>query len=97
MHELDRILDRDDVRAAAFVDVVYHGGERGTLAGTGHAGDQHETARLERELLENRRQIQIADRRGGMGDGAHRKGHRPFLLVHVHAETPDARHVDGEV
>ena len=40
VHELDRILDGEDVALFARVDVIDHGGERGGLAGAGLAGDQ---------------------------------------------------------
>ena len=60
MQELDRILDRDDVRAAILVDVLDHRRERRRLARSGDAGDEHEAARLHRDLLEHRRQVQLA-------------------------------------
>ena len=42
VHELDRILDRDDVVLAVLVGVVDHRGQRGGLAGAGRPGDQHQ-------------------------------------------------------
>ena len=56
MQELDRIFDRDDVGAAVLVDVLDHRRERRRLARAGHAGDEHQAARLHRDLLEHRRQ-----------------------------------------
>jgi hypothetical protein len=43
VHELDRILDRDDVLGARVVDVVDHRRQRGRLARAGRTGHQHET------------------------------------------------------
>ena len=44
VHHLDRVLDRDDVRAARAVDVADHGGDRRGLAGAGGPGDEDEPA-----------------------------------------------------
>ena len=54
VEELDRVLDRDDVRPAILVDVLDHRRQRRGLAGAGDAGDEDEPARLHRDLLENR-------------------------------------------
>jgi hypothetical protein len=40
--ELDRILDREDVRSPLGVDVVDHRSQRGALSRAGSSGDQHE-------------------------------------------------------
>ena len=42
VHELDRVLDRDDVVGAVAVDVVDQRAERRGLARAGRAGDQHQ-------------------------------------------------------
>ena len=52
VHELDRILDREDVVGAVAVDLVDHRGERRRLARAGRAGHEDEAARLHRELGE---------------------------------------------
>ena len=52
VHELDRVLDRDDVLVALAVDLVDHGRERGRLAAAGRAGDQHEAARQLGQLVD---------------------------------------------
>ena len=97
MEELDRILDRDHVHAAVLVDVVDHRGERGGFARAGDAGDQDEPARLERDLLEHHRQVQLADGLDLVRNGAERERERAALLVDVGAKPADARHADGEV
>ena len=43
MHELDRILQRDDVHRLRFVDLVEDRGQGGRLAAAGRAGDEDET------------------------------------------------------
>ncbi len=62
VHELDRILDRDDVIAAVLVDVVDHRAERRRLAGSGRARHEHEALVEATQLQDVRRQAQI--RRG---------------------------------
>ena len=47
MHELDRILDGEDVAELALVLVVDHRRERGGLAGTRGSGHQHDAARVD--------------------------------------------------
>ena len=42
VHELDGVLDRDDVVAPRLVDVIDHRGERGRLAGAGDPCEEHE-------------------------------------------------------
>src|SRR5258706_1696908 len=97
MEELDGILDRDDVRFAVLVDVLDHGRERGALSRTGNARDENKSAWLERDFLQNARQIQLIDGASLVRDGAHGIAERPALLIHVAAKAPDARHADGEV
>ena len=55
VHELDRVLDREDVAVLVLVDVVDHRRERGRLARAGRAGDQHQAARLVGQVGEDLR------------------------------------------
>ena len=55
VEDLDRILDRHDVRAARAVDAVEHRRERGRLAGAGGPGDEDEPALFFGEGLNARR------------------------------------------
>ena len=48
VHELDRILDGEDVLGARAVDLVDDRRERRRLTGAGRAGDEHEPARIRR-------------------------------------------------
>ncbi len=54
MQDLDGILDRDDVLVHAMVDVIDHGGQSSGLAGARCPGDQHQSARLKSQLLNDR-------------------------------------------
>ena len=49
VHELDRILEREDVPGRRLVDVVDHRGERRRLAAAGRTGDEHEALLVARE------------------------------------------------
>ena len=60
VHELDRILDREDVAGARAVDVVDHRRERGRLAGAGRPGDEHEARAALGELADGLRAAEIA-------------------------------------
>ena len=59
VHELDRVLDRDDVVGARAIDVVDHRAQRRRLAGTGRAGDQHQALVQLAQLEDVRRQAEL--------------------------------------
>ena len=48
-------------RSRVHVDVVDHRRERGALAAAGRPGDEDQAAMLERDLLDDRRQVEVAD------------------------------------
>ena len=91
VHELDRVLDREDVVGAVAVDLVDHRGERRRLARAGRARDEHEAAR---------RVGQLGEARGGRpssssvfsSSGIEPEGgaERLALEVDVHAEAREA-------
>ena len=62
MHELDRILERDDVHGPRRVDLAEQRRERGRLARAGRAGDQDHPGFLVGHLAERVRQLQILER-----------------------------------
>ena len=59
VHELDRILDRDDVLVARLVDVVDHRAQRRRLARSGRAGHQHQPLVQLAQLQDVRRQPEL--------------------------------------
>jgi hypothetical protein len=97
VEELDRVLDREDVLLALLVDDVHHRGERGRLARAGRAGDEHEPARLARELLQHLGQAQLLELRDAVGDQPEGRGDRTALEEDVDAEAGDAGHGVREV
>src|SRR4030095_7325239 len=54
VHEFDRILDRQNVLVTRMVDEVDHRRERGALARTSRAGDEHEAPWERRYLAAHR-------------------------------------------
>ncbi len=90
VHELDRVLDGQDVRVPSVVDVVDHGGERRRLARAGRAGHEHETALFLAELLEDRRQVQGLERRNHRRDAPQHRPRSAILHEDVHPEPADA-------
>ena len=97
VQELDRVLDRHDVLVARAVDLVDHRRQRGRLARAGRAGDEHEAARLARELVHGRRQAELVDRGQPERDQAERGADRAALVVGVDAEARVAGDRVGEV
>jgi hypothetical protein len=91
VHDLDRVFDRDDVRAACAVDVADHRGDRRRLSGAGGAGHQHEAARGFREAADGDRQAELLERRDLVADAADREPDQPPLPVHVDPEPADPR------
>src|SRR3954452_22354880 len=87
VQELDRVLDREDVLVALGVDQVDHRRERGRLTRAGRAGDEHEPARLLRELLEHRRHAEVLELGHARGDQAESGADRGALIEVVDAEA----------
>jgi hypothetical protein len=86
--ELDRVFHREDVAELGFVQVVDHRGQRGGLARARRAGHQHHATRLERELPENLRRIQLLERQNL---GWNRPEHRTRAAVLIERIHPEAR------
>jgi hypothetical protein len=97
VHELDRVLDRDDVAAALAVDLVEHRRERGALARPRGPGDEHEPARLLGHLRHHRRQPELAERLDHERHLPHGQRHAAALLERVAAEAGELRDAEREV
>ena len=97
VHELDRVLDRDDVVGPVVVDVVDHRGKRGRLARAGGAGDQHQAARLHRDVLEDLRRVQVVERQHHRGNVAEHGGGAAVLVEGVDAEARELRDLERKV
>ena len=97
VEELDRILDRDDVVGARPVDLVDDRRERRRLARAGRAGDEHEAARLRRQLVQARGQAELLERADVGGDRPERRRQALALVVRVDAEAGEPADAVGEV
>jgi hypothetical protein len=87
VHELDRILDRDDVPLARAVDLVDERGERGRLARAGRSGAQEQPLALLAESREDAGKPEIVDAAHVRGNHAQRRAHPAQVTVHVHAKA----------
>src|SRR5687767_4416633 len=91
VYVLDRVLDRDYVTAGLLVAVVDHRRERGRLARARGAYDDAEAALRQHDLLEDRRQLEILDRRHLDIDGAQHRASESHLHEGTDAEAADSR------
>ena len=91
VHVFHRIFDGDDVAAGLFVAVADHRGERGGLARAGAAHQDHEAALGQHDFLEDRRQLELLERRDLRIDEADDAAGIALLHEGVHAETADAQ------
>ena len=94
---LDRVLQRDDALAVPGVDQADHGGQRRAFARAGVARHEHQPARQVRQLLDDRRQVQIVDLEHLLGNHAERDGDRVPLEMGVDAEPVSPVDGRGEI
>ena len=87
VHELDRILDGDDVIGAVVVAVVDHAGQRRGLARAGRSGDQHQAARQHAQVAEDLRRLQVIERQDDRGNVAEHRAGAAVLVEGVDAEA----------
>ena len=87
VHELDRVLDRDDVVGARPVDEVDQRGERGALARAGRPRHQDQALGEVAEVLHLAAQAQLVRGVDRRGDEA-KHGHRPVAVAPGIAAEP---------
>ena len=97
VQELDRVLDRDDVRGPGAVRQVEQRRQGGRLARTRRSGHEDEAAVQLGELGDRLGNAEFVQRLDVVGDRAEGPAVGAALLVQVDAEAGDARHVVGEV
>ncbi len=97
VHVFHRIFDGDDVAAGLLVAIADHGRERGGLAGTGAAHQNHEAALGEHDLLENGRQFEFLEGRDLGVDGTQHRAGEALLNEGADAEAPDSGRRNGEI
>src|SRR3989440_1413488 len=97
VHELDRVLDGEDMALHAPVDVVDHRRERGGLARTGLAGHQDQSVIGAAHLPHRVRHLQLLERERLGGDGAEYGADAVQMPHDVDAEAPAVGERVGEV
>ena len=97
VHELDRVLDGEDVLVPLGVDLVDHRRQRRRLAAAGRAGDEHQAARPLGQLADDRRQPELVEALDDLGNDAVDGGDRAALVEDVAAEAGDAADAEREV
>ena len=63
VHEFDRIFEADDVEVPRLVEVIDHRRQRRRLTGSGAARDEHHALVVVTELFQDRRHLQLFERR----------------------------------
>jgi hypothetical protein len=97
-HELDRVLDRDDLGLPDPVHLLDHGGEGGGLAHAGGAGDQHVAAAQLGHLAQHRgRQVELLEAADLQRDHAQHDVEETSLARDVDAEAALVRQLEGQV
>ncbi len=98
MHELDRVLEADDIEVAVLIEVVDHRRQRRRFAGTGATRHQHHALVIIAELLEDRRHVQLVEgrhiTRDKPEDGAHARGLAEYVDAEATALVADVREVE---
>ena len=97
VHELDRVLEREHVRAPRLVQHVHERRERVRLSGAGGTCEQDDALVVRPNLLEILREAERGKRRRDVRDDADDRARAANLTEHVHAVAADARDRVAEV
>jgi hypothetical protein len=97
VHELDGVLDGDDVCRALAVDVVDHGGQRGGLPRAGGPRHHHQPLHQVAELQDVRRELEILDGEDVGGDHPEDPARALAILEEIAAEAGQPGNLVGEV
>jgi hypothetical protein len=96
--QLDRILERHDVALDVLVHVLDQARQRGRLARAGDAGDEHQAAPAQGQLLELlRRQLELVEAGRVLADPAHDDRRLAHLLVGIEPEAAQAVEVQAGI
>ena len=97
VHELDRILDRDDVIGAIVVAVIHHAGKRRRFARSGRPGHEHETARQHAKIAEDLRRAQVIEAQNDRGNIAKYGAGAAVLVEGIHPEAGKLGYLKGKI
>ena len=87
VHELDRVLDGDDVIRPVLVDVIDHRCQGCGLARAGRTRDEHEAFREKTQLQDRWRKTQLLGGQDFDGNGSNDRSDTFAVFEHVHAEA----------
>ncbi len=87
VHELHRVLDGQDVRMAALVDVINHGRQGRALAGARGPRHQHQSPPHLCNIAQHTGGLQIIQRQHLVGNDPQHHAHATHLVVDVDAEA----------
>ena len=97
MHELDRILDRQDVAFEALVQHVDDGRQRGRLARTRLTGDQDHPAAVFAKVVDDTRHAEFLQRQRLRRDGTKNPAHAVQVAKYVDPEAADVFELIREI
>ena len=97
MHELDRILDGQDMSMLVLVDVIHHCRQGGRLARAGRPRHQHDAAGILGYLLEYFRAVQFFQGQHLRGNGTEHGTGATVLDEGIDTETREIRNGKGKV
>ena len=97
VHELDRVLDRDDVVAARAIDVIDHRAQRRRLARPGRPGDEHQPLVQVAQVEHRRREAELLGRQDLRRDDAEDGAGSLAIEEQVGAEAGESLDLVGEV
>ena len=87
VHELDRVLDGDDVVRPILVDVIDHRCQGCGLARAGRTRDEHEAFREKTQLQDRWRKTQLLGGQDFDGNGSNDRSDTFAVFEHVHPEA----------
>src|SRR5262245_64070978 len=96
VHELEWVLDSDDVALAAAIDLIDQRRDGARFARTGRTGDEYEPLLRLGEALQDRGKAEVVQRRDGVGDRAKHRADAADMPIDVHTKAGEARGRGGE-
>jgi hypothetical protein len=97
VHELDRILHREDVAVFGLVEVVDHRRQGGRLARAGRPGHQHQAARPQGEFAEDPGRAELLQRQDLRRDGPEHRRRATALVEGIDPEARQTVDLEGEI
>ena len=97
MNEFDGVFDSQDMRVVLIVEPIDHGRQRGGLARSGRACNQHQTTRDIDDFLEHLRGTQVVEGQHLGRNGAEDGRCSTLLVERIDAKAGNPLDLKGEV